>query len=62
MLNPDSIMEGRFLGMPVRFDAAHAFDNFWLRGDTRVFIPTNFGIGWDVNFFAIARHLGLVRG
>jgi hypothetical protein len=61
MFNTETVMEGRFLGMPVRFDAVHAFDNFWSRDSQRVFIPTNFGIGWDVNFRAIAKHLGLVR-
>jgi uncharacterized membrane protein len=62
MFNEETVMEGSFLGMPVRFDASRAFNNFWNREDSRVFLPTNFGIGWDVNFRAIARHLGLVRG
>lgn len=61
MFNTDTVLEGRFLGLPVRFDAVHAFDNFWSRDNDSIFLPTNFGIGWDVNFRAIAKHLGLVR-
>lgn len=56
-----NVVEGRVFGMPVKFDAVHAFNNFWNPDERRVFLPTNFGMGWDVNFHAVARHLGLVR-
>lgn len=56
-----NFVETRWLGMPVKFDPVHAFDNFWNAQDDRVFLPTNFGLGWDVNFRAILRNLGLIR-
>jgi hypothetical protein len=55
------VVEGSFLGMPVRFDTVHAFNNFWNPDDARMFPPTNFGFGWDVNFHAVAVQLGLAR-
>lgn len=55
------VFEGSFLGMPVRFDVVHAFDNFWNPTDARIFPPTNFGMGWDINLHAIAVQLGLAR-
>jgi hypothetical protein len=55
------VVEGRVLGMPVKFDSMRAFNNFWNPEDARVFPPTNFGVGWDVNFHAIAVQLGLAR-
>lgn len=56
-----NVVETRVLGMTVKFDAMHAFNNFWNPDDTRVFPPTNFGLGWDVNFHAVLRNLGLIR-
>lgn len=53
--------EGEVMGITVRFDPVNAFTNFWNPNDRRVFPPTNFGVGWDINFHALGVALGLIR-
>ena len=50
-----------FLGMPMNWDSKNMFQNFWNRKDDELFPPKRFGIGWDVNFHALLRSLGLIK-
>ena len=48
------------LGMPMRWELRNIFKNYWNREEERIFPPKYFGIGWDLNVFALAKRLGLV--
>jgi hypothetical protein len=57
-------LHGRFLGMPydVRVpDSSRIASRWWNPLDPRVFVPRVFGLGWDVNFGALAVKVHLVR-
>lgn len=49
-----------FMGMPLRWEPKNAFKNVWNKDDDRVFPPKYLGVGWDMNFHALAKKLGLV--
>lgn len=56
--------QGRVLGMPYDFRGANATrmaERMWNPADPRVFMPRLFGVGWTLNFGAIAVKLGLIR-
>ena len=58
------IPQGRILGMPYDFRGANTdrvAERMWNPADPRIFMPRLFGIGWTVNFGAIAVKLGLIR-
>jgi hypothetical protein len=42
-------------------DTTRAASRWWNPLDTRILVPRVFGVGWDVNFGAVAVRLGLVR-
>lgn len=50
-----------FLGMPMNWewDLRKMARNYWNPDDERVFPPKVFGIGWDVNGYALLRRLGM---
>ncbi len=55
---------GTFLGMPfdVRMPTTERIaSRLWNPLDPSVFVPRVFGIGWDINFGAVAVKLGIVR-
>lgn len=59
-----TLLAGRILGVPydVRMpDTTRAASRWWNPLDQRVLVPRMFGVGWDVNFGAVAVKLGLVR-
>lgn len=51
----------KFLGMPMKWDRKKMFSNLWNAEDERIFPPKNFGIGWDLNFHALAKKSGLIK-
>ncbi len=56
--------QGTVLGMPydVRMPTAgRVAERWWNPADERLFLPRLFGIGWDLNFGALAVRLHLVR-
>lgn len=56
--------QGRVLGMPYDFRGASADrmgERIWNPADPRVFMPRLFGVGWTINFGAIAVKIGLIR-
>lgn len=56
--------QGRFLGMPYEFRAPTATsirERMWNPSDPRIAMPRLFGLGWTVNFGALAVRLGLMR-
>lgn len=56
--------QGRILGMPYEFRALTAdrvMDRMWNPADPRIFMPRLFGVGWTINFGAVAVRLGLAR-
>ena len=56
--------QGRVLGMPYDFRGASAErvgERIWNPADPRVFMPRLFGVGWTINFGALAVKLGLIR-
>lgn len=56
--------QGRVLGMPYDFRGAsvrRVGERIWNPADSRVFVPRLFGVGWTVNFGAVAVKLGLIR-
>lgn len=61
----DSVrLHGRLLGMPydVRVpNSGRIASRWWNPLDPRVFVPRVFGIGWDINFGAVAVKVHLVR-
>jgi len=56
--------QGHVLGMPYDFRGASVeriASRMWNPTDRRVFTPRLFGVGWTINFGAIAVRLGLIR-
>ncbi len=56
--------QGRLLGMPYDFrgpSADRIGSRMWNPADPRIFTPRTFGLGWTVNFGALAVKLGLIR-
>ena len=56
--------QGRILGLPYDFRGANASrlaERIWNPADPRVFMPRLFGVGYTLNFGAIAVKLGLIR-
>lgn len=56
--------QGRVLGMPYDFrgvSVERLAQRLWNPADPRVFMPRLLGVGWTVNFGAIAVKLGLLR-
>ncbi len=56
--------QGRILGMPYEFRAPTAtsiMERMWNPGDPRILMPRTFGVGWTINFGAVAVRLGLAR-
>jgi 5-formyltetrahydrofolate cyclo-ligase len=53
-----------FLGMPMNWewDVRKMARNYWNPDDERVFPPKVFGIGWDLNGYALFRRLGVLPG
>ncbi len=59
-----SILAGRVLGIPYEFrppTARRIAHRWWNLLDRRVLVPRAWGIGWDINFGAVAVWLGVVR-
>jgi hypothetical protein len=55
---------GKFLRMPYdwrRPTVARVKSRWWNRRDRRIFTPKSYGWGYDVNFYEVARRLGLRR-
>lgn len=56
--------QGRVLGVPYDFRGAttqRLSERIWNPADPRIFMPRLFGVGWTVNFGALAVKLGLLR-
>lgn len=56
--------QGRVLGMPYDFRGAsteRVSERLWNPADPRIFMPRLFGVGWTVNFGALAVKLHLIR-
>ena len=51
----------KWLGMPVRWERKNMFKNFWNAQDDRIFPPKHFGVGWDINFLALLKGMGIVK-
>jgi hypothetical protein len=59
-----SAPQGRILGMPYDFRGASVDrigDRIWNPADPRIFTPRLFGVGWTINFGALAVKIGLIR-
>jgi hypothetical protein len=55
---------GKFLGVPYdwrRPTTARVKSRWWNRRDRRIVTPKSYGWGYDVNFYEVARRLGLRR-
>lgn len=50
-----------FLGMPMKWDRKNMFKNWWNKESDSIILPKNFGIGWDINFHALSKKMGLIR-
>ena len=60
----DSAPQGRFLGMPYDLrvpTTRRVTARWWSPADTRIIVPRVFGMGWTVNFGAVAVQLGLIE-
>lgn len=61
----DSVrLHGRLLGMPYELRVPNSdriASRWWNPLDSRIFVPRVFGLGWDINFGALAVLLHLVR-
>lgn len=56
---------GTFLGIPYDFrwpTPRTIRESMWNPGDPRIFTPHVFGWGWSINFYSLAKRLGLVKG
>lgn len=49
-----------FLGMPMNWDSKNMFKNFWNTERNDIFPPKRFGIGWDINFHALFKSIGVI--
>lgn len=49
------------MGMPMRWDRKNIFKNLWNPDDDRIFPPKYFGIGWNLNFYALFKAAGLIK-
>jgi hypothetical protein len=59
-----AVPQGRILGMPYDFRGASAErvgERIWNPADPRIFTPRLFGVGWTINFGAVAVKIGLIR-
>jgi uncharacterized protein DUF5808 len=57
--------QGRFLGLPYdwrRPTRQRIKSRAWNPDDPRIFVPKAFGWGFSINFYALLRRLGLIRG
>ena len=61
MENKNKKQNKTFLGMPMQWERNKLFKNLWNSTDDRIFPQKTFGIGWGINFYSIAKRLGLVR-
>jgi len=50
-----------FLGMPMMWDRKNPFRNLWNADSDELFPPKSFGIGWTINFHAVARKAGIIK-
>jgi hypothetical protein len=56
-----------FMGLPMRWERSPrkavrgTLRNTWNPDDDRVFLPKVWGIGWDVNFHAVLRRMGMAQ-
>lgn len=50
-----------FLGMPMRWEIKNVFRNLWNQKDDRIFPPKYFGIGWNLNFYALLSKMKLLN-
>ena len=48
-------------GMPVNFKGPYSFKNMWNSETNKIWLPKSFGIGWTINFHAVAKKLGLLK-
>ncbi len=46
-----------FCKLPYRWKWKETFKNFWNPNESRIFPPKKCGIGWDINFEALAKKL-----
>ncbi len=56
--------QGHIFGMPYEFrspTASRVMERMWNPSDPRIMMPRSWGVGWTINFGAIAVRLGLVR-
>ncbi|HZL06328.1 MAG TPA: DUF1648 domain-containing protein [Coriobacteriia bacterium] len=56
--------QGRVLGMPFEFrqpTANSITERIWNPADPRIWMPRSFGVGWTINFGALAVKLGIIR-
>lgn len=56
--------QGRVLGMPYEFrppTGSSIMERLWNPADPRIWMPRSFGVGWTINFGALAVKLGLLR-
>lgn len=49
-----------FLGLPMRWELQNVLKNLWNEDEPRIFPPRYFGIGWDLNLYALVKRLGFV--
>lgn len=50
-----------FLGMPMNWDRKNIFKNYWNPSEDRIFPPKSFGVGWDINFYALLKECGILK-
>jgi uncharacterized membrane protein len=59
-----SLFSGKVLGLPYEFrppTADRVASRWWDPTDPDILVPRVFGIGWDINFAAVAVRVGLIR-
>ncbi len=52
----------KWMGMPMRWDPQNMFKNLWNPHDDRIFPPKYFGMGWSLNFHALLKKNGIIKG
>lgn len=50
-----------FLGMPMSWEFKEMFKNNWNKDTDKIILPKRFGIGWTVNFHALAKKMGMKK-